>query len=161
MFKPSILEVLRDRVLVLDGAMGTSIHALDLPLRDYDGLENCNEVLVLTRPDAVADIHRSFLAVGCDAVQTNTFGGSRHVLQEFGLADRTREINRRAAMIAREVAEGLGTDAMPRFVIGSVGPGTKLASLGQIDWDTLVESYTEQMLGLVEGGVDGVNIAFR
>ena len=67
MFSPSILDVLRDRVLVLDGAMGTSIHALDLPLRDYDGLENCNEVLVLTRPDAIADIHRSFLAVGCDA----------------------------------------------------------------------------------------------
>ncbi|UCG32047.1 MAG: methionine synthase [Phycisphaerales bacterium] len=158
MFNPNILDVLRDRVLVLDGAMGTSIHALDLPLSDYDGLENCNEVLVLTRPDAIADIHRSFLAVGCDAVQTNTFGGSKHVLQEFGLADRTREINRRAAMIAREVAEGFRTDSMPRFVIGSVGPGTKLASLGQTDWDTLVDSYTEQILGLVEGGVDAVNI---
>jgi 5-methyltetrahydrofolate--homocysteine methyltransferase len=155
MAKP-LLDILKERVLVLDGAMGTTLHLRNLPLSDYDGLENCSEVLVLTRPDVVGEIHESFLAVGCDAVMTNTFGASRHVLAEFDLQERTREINRRAAEIAREACAKHATSAQPRFVIGSMGPGTKLPTLGQIDWDTLLASYTEQARGLLDGRVDAL-----
>lgn len=154
----TFLDILPRRVLVFDGAMGTSIHALNLPLGDYNDLENCNEILNLTRPDAIAEIHRSFLAVGCDAVQTNTFGGAKHVLEDFGLADQTREINRRAAEIACAAAREFHTADRPRFALGSAGPGTKLGTLRQIDWDSLVESYAEQFRGLLEGGSEGLNI---
>ena len=102
---PSILDTARQRILVFDGAMGTAIQARDLPLSDYEGHENCVDVITLTRPDVVREIHRSFLAVGCDAVSTNTFGANKIVLSEFGIAERTYEINRRAAEIAREVVE--------------------------------------------------------
>src|SRR5947208_14799831 len=121
--------------------MGTALHAYKLPLSDYDGLENCSEVLNLTRPDVVQEIHESFLAVGCDAVETNTFGAMKHVLVEFGLEDRCREINTRAVQIARQACERYSTPEWPRFVLGSLGPGTKLITLGQIDWDTMSDSY--------------------
>ena len=150
----TFLEQVARRVLVLDGAMGTSLHARDLPLSDYQGHENCSEILNLTRPDAVADIHRSFLEVGCDAIETNTFGANRVVLAEFGLANRTYDINVAAARIARGVCVELADPAQPRFVVGSVGPGTKLISLRQIDYDTLLASYLEQIRGLLDGGVD-------
>ncbi len=142
------------RVLVFDGAMGTSIHALDLPLSDYDGLENCNEILNATRPDAIERIHRSFLDVGCNAVETNTFGGMRHVLAEFGLEDRCYELNLAAARIARRAADACSTPQQPRFVAGSLGPGTKLVSLRQIGYDALCESYAEAARALLDGGVD-------
>ena len=154
----AFLETLLARVLVCDGAMGTSIHALDLPLSDYQGLENCSEILNLTRPDAIEQIHRSFLEVGCDAVETNTFGANRVVLAEFGLAERTYEINVAAAHIARRAAEAYATPQRPRFVLGSAGPGTRLVSLRQTTYDTLVESYTEQFRGLLDGGVDALLI---
>ncbi|RMF78188.1 MAG: methionine synthase, partial [Planctomycetota bacterium] len=99
------MSLLDQRVVIFDGAMGTSTHALDLTLDDYAGLENCPEILNDTRPDAVAEIHRRFLEVGCDVVETNTFGGSRLTLAEFGLEDRTGELNRKAAEIARRVAD--------------------------------------------------------
>jgi 5-methyltetrahydrofolate--homocysteine methyltransferase len=152
------LDTLRQRVLVFDGAMGTSIHALHLPLDDYDGQENCNEILVLSRPDAVRRVHESFLSVGCDAVETNTFGGSKLTLGEFGLQDRTREINRTAAQIAREACDAFSSADKPRFVIGSIGPGTKLISLGQVDWDRMLDGYQEQIRGLLEGGSDALII---
>ena len=159
MTAPSVfLETLHSRVLVCDGAMGTSIHALDLPLSDYQGLENCSEILNVTRPDAIESIHRSFLDVGCDAVETNTFGANRVVLAEFGLADRTYEINVAAAQIARRAAEAYATPQRPRFVLGSAGPGTRLVSLRQTTYDTLVESYAEQFRGLLDGGVDALLI---
>ncbi len=148
------LERLAEQVLIFDGAMGTSLHALDLPLSDYNGLENCSEVLVLTRPDAIEQIHRNFLEVGCDAVETNTFGGMKHVLAEFDLHDRCYEINVRAAQIARRACDALSTARQPRFVIGSMGPGTKLISLRQIDYDTMLDSYFEQARGLLDGGSD-------
>ncbi len=154
----SILDVARQRVLVFDGAMGTTIHRHELPLSDYNNLENCTEVLVLTRPDVILDIHRSFLAVGCDAIETNTFGANRVVLDEFGLADETYQINKRAAEIAREACREFDKPAHPRFVIGSIGPGTKLPSLQQISWDDLVDSYREQTRGLLDGGVDALAI---
>ena len=150
----SFIRRLQEQILVFDGAMGTSIHALDLPLADYRGLENCSEILVETRPDAIEQIHRSFLDVGCDAVQTDTFGANRVVLAEFGLADRTYDLNVRAARLARRAVDAARTPAHPRFAVGSLGPGTKLISLRQISYDELLASYLEQARGLLDGGVD-------
>ena len=150
-----ILKALEQRLLVIDGAMGTSIHAAGLDLqRDYRGLENCCEILNLQRPDVIRDIHSSFLRVGCDAVETNTFGGMPHVLTEFGLEDDAQAINLAAARAAREAAQEFSTPEQPRFVLGSMGPGTKLATLGQIDYTALKRSYLVQARALAEGGVD-------
>ncbi len=149
-------EHLRRRILCLDGAMGTSTHALDLDLeRDYLGQENCTEILVRTRPDAIQRIHESFLAVGADGVETDTFGANPLVLAEFeGLADDARALNRQAAEIARAACDIHSTADKPRFVIGSIGPGTKLITLGHVDWNTLHASYLEQVRGLLDGGAD-------
>lgn len=152
---PTLLELLEQRVVFMDGAMGTSIHKLDLDLeRDYLGKENCTEVLVLTRPDAIRQIHADYLAAGADAVETDTFGAMPHVLCEFDLQDRCREINVKACQLAREACDQYATPENPRYVVGSMGPGTKLISLGQIGWDTLYASYHEQAMGLIEGGAD-------
>jgi len=148
------LELLEQRILVFDGAMGTTVHALNLPPDAYDGRENCTEVLVLTRPELVEQIHCSFLEVGCDAVETNTFGANRAVLAEFGLAERTYDINLRAARLARRACDRYARPDRPRFVAGSIGPGTKLISLRQIGFDELRDSYLEQIRGLLDGGVD-------
>jgi 5-methyltetrahydrofolate--homocysteine methyltransferase len=157
-----LLETLRRRVLVLDGAMGTGIHACDLPLSDYNGLENCCEILVDTRPDAIQGLHEAYLAAGCDVIETDTFGGMPHVLAEFGLQDRSRELNRAAVQVARAAADRYSTPEKPRFVLGSIGPGTKLITLGQIEWDTMLASYSEQIRGLLDGApherVDGLLI---
>ncbi len=154
-----ILDVLKERVLVIDGAMGTSIHARDLDLvQDYGGLENCCEVINLNRADVIREIHTSFLAVGCDAVETNTFGGMPHVLKEFGLERRVAEINAAAVKAAREACDAFSTPEKPRFVIGSMGPGTKLATLGQIDYDALKRSYGEHAEALARAGVDAFMI---
>ena len=155
----NLREALDRRVLVLDGAMGTQIHAADLDLeRDYQGLENCPEIINHTRPEVIRSIHEAYLAAGCDAVETNTFGGAVLTLNEFGLGERCRELNAKAARIAREACEKHSTSARPRFALGSLGPGTKLATLGQIGYAKLRASYEEQALGLIEGGVDGVLI---
>ncbi len=148
------LELARERVVVFDGAMGTSVHAADLSLDDFSGLENCTEILTRTRPDVIEQIHRSFLEAGCDVIETNTFGANRVVLAEFDLADETCALNVEAARLARRVADEFSTPQRPRFVAGSVGPGTKLLSLRQIDYDTLLASYREQIRGLLDGGVD-------
>jgi 5-methyltetrahydrofolate--homocysteine methyltransferase len=149
-------RALRQRVLVLDGAMGTMIHAAHLELeRDYLGHENCCEVINLTRPEVVQGIHAAFLAAGCDAVETNSFGGMPHVLREFGLEARVREINLAAARAARAACQAHGTSDRPRFALGSMGPGTKLATLGQISYAELRRSYAAQAAALAEGGVDG------
>ena len=153
------LQVLAERVVVLDGAMGTSVHAHDLDVeRDYCGCENCPEVLLRSRPELIRSIHESFLAAGCDAVETDSFGGARHVLGEFGLAAETFDLNRRAAEVAREACERFATPDRPRFVVGSLGPGTKLITLGQIGWDDMLASYREQARGLIAGGVDALLI---
>src|SRR3954464_14763252 len=148
------LQIVRERVVVYDGAMGTNIQFRNPTLDDYWGKENCSEVLVLSRPDIIRDIHAEFLDVGCDVVETNTFGGTRAVLSEFGLADRTYEINVAAAKLARKVAQQFSTKDRPRFVAGSMGPTTKLPSLGHISFDEMVAAYEEQALALIEGGVD-------
>jgi 5-methyltetrahydrofolate--homocysteine methyltransferase len=148
------LQTVRERVVVYDGAMGTNIQFRNPTLDDYWGKENCSEVLVLSRPDIIRDIHAEFLGVGCDVIETNTFGGTRVVLAEFGLAERTHEINVAAAKLAREVAQQFSTPERPRFVAGSMGPTTKLPSLGHISFDEMAAAYEEQALALIEGGVD-------
>ena len=150
----SFLESVRDRVVIYDGAMGTNIQLHNPTLDDYWGKENCSEVLVLSRPDIIKDIHASFLQVGCDVVETNTFGGTRVVLAEFGLQDKVAEINLAAAKLAREAAQQFSTKDKPRFVAGSLGPTTKLPSLGHISFGEMVRAYEEQALALIEGGVD-------
>ena len=143
-------------VLVFDGATGTSLQQMDLTAEDFGGeeLEGCNENLVVTRPDAVQSVHRLFLDAGCDVIETDTFGAASVVLAEYGLEDQAFELNRRAAELAREVADAYSTSEKPRFVAGSMGPTTKLPTLGHIDFDTLKEAYTEQAEGLLVGGVD-------
>jgi 5-methyltetrahydrofolate--homocysteine methyltransferase len=152
-------EALKNRVLVLDGAMGTSIHSCELDLaHDFLHHENCMEIVSETRPDVIQGIHESFLAVGCDAVETNTFGCTPLTLAEFGIAARAFVLNVRAAQIARRACAGFATADKPRFVFGSIGPGTKLATLGHASYDVLKASYLEQARGLAEGGVDAFAI---
>src|ERR1700690_3993654 len=148
------LDALAERVLVFDGAFGTWMQGQDLGPADFGGeaLEGCNEQLVLTRPDLVTRMHEEFFAVGVDAVETATFGAFPLVLKEYDLADKTLEMNRVSAELAREVASGFSTPDRPRFVIGSMGPGTKLPSLGHIDYLSLRDSYQEQARGLLAGG---------
>ena len=149
------LQELSRRPLVFDGAMGTATHALDLDVqRDFLGKENCPEILVASRPELIQGIHESFLAVGADVVETDTFGGMPHVLAEFELQDRALELNQKAAEVARAACARFSTSDKPRFVAGSMGPGTKLITLGNIDWDGLFASYREQARGLLAGGVD-------
>jgi 5-methyltetrahydrofolate--homocysteine methyltransferase len=154
-----ILDVLRDRVLLCDGGTGSRVQALTLDIeRDFLGHENCTEILNKARPDLVRDIHRSYLQSGADLVQTNTFGGSPITLGEFGLQDQAYDINKTAAFLARESVAEFAGDGRTRFVLGSIGPGTKLPSLGHIDYDTLEAALTVQARGLLDGGVDAVLI---
>jgi 5-methyltetrahydrofolate--homocysteine methyltransferase len=152
------LKRLHEKVLVLDGALGTNLQKLNLTPQDFGGKDGCNEYLVITKPDAVRSVHESFLAVGCDAVETDTFGANRIVLAEYGLESHVLEINEAAAKIAREAAQKYSTPDHPRFVLGSVGPGTKLPSLGHIGFDELKSACKEQCKGLMAGGVDGIII---
>ena len=154
-------DILKQRVLVFDGAMGTSIQALGLTAADFGGveLEGCNDYLVITRPDAIEGIHASYLEVGCDVIETDTFRSNRLTLKEYGLQDRVVEINRAAASLARRIADRYSSADRPRFVAGSIGPSGFLPStsdptLGNITFDKLAETFREQAQGLVEGGVD-------
>ncbi|HEV2369977.1 MAG TPA: homocysteine S-methyltransferase family protein, partial [Acidimicrobiales bacterium] len=150
------LAAARERVVIYDGASGTSLQAAELGPDDFGGpdLEGCNEVLVVTRPDVAARIHAEFLEVGADVVETHTFGAFGVVLGEYGIAERAHELNLAAARLAREVASGYSTPDRPRWVAGSMGPGTKLPSLGQISFRELRDQYELQARALIEGGVD-------
>ena len=143
-------------VLVFDGATGTSLQQMDLSAEDFGGaaLEGCNENLVFTRPDAVQAVHRLFLDAGCDVIETDTFGAASTVLAEYDLQDQAFAINQRAAELAREMAEAYSTPEKPRFVAGSMGPTTKLPTLGHIDFDELRDAFAEQAEGLIAGDVD-------
>ena len=153
---PGFLEALRERVLVFDGAFGTWVQDKDLTADDFGGpeLEGCNEHVVLTRPDLIAEMHSSFFDVGVDAVETATFGSFPVVLAEYGIPEKTFELNEAAARIAKEVASGYATADRPRWVIGSIGPGTKLPSLGHIRFAHLRDSYEPMVEGLLAGGAD-------
>jgi 5-methyltetrahydrofolate--homocysteine methyltransferase len=153
---PSLLEVVAERVVFFDGAFGTYIQALDLEADDFGGpeLEGCNEHLVLTRPDVIAGMHDAFFRVGVDVVETATFGAFATVLNEYDIAAKSYELNRRAAEIARGVAADHSAGGHQRFVAGSMGPGTKLPSLGHIAFGELRDAYEEQARGLLDGGVD-------
>ncbi len=155
------LRALRDRVLVYDGAMGTNIQRHNPTPEDFGGkaLEGCNDNLVLTRPDIIQSIHESFLAVGCDVVETCTFQSTPHRLREWGLEGKTRELNVQAARLARAACDKYSTPDQPRFVAGSIGPTGMLPSssdpaLGNITFEALAETYYRQAMYLVEGGVD-------
>ncbi len=161
MTESRFLDVLKERVLVFDGAMGTSIQALGLVAGDFGGpaLDGCNDHLVLTRPDAIRDIHASFLAVGCDVIETNSFRANRLSVAEYGLQDEIVELNRAAAQLARKVADEFSTPGRPRFVAGSIGPSGYLPSasdptLGRITYRELAEVFREQAEGLIAGGAD-------
>jgi 5-methyltetrahydrofolate--homocysteine methyltransferase len=150
----NFLQTVNERVVIYDGAMGTSIQSRNPGVDDFWGKEGCNELLVLSRPDIIKDIHGSFLKVGCDVVETDTFGATRVVLAEYDLQEKTAEINIAAAKLAKEVAQQFSTKDKPRFVAGSIGPTTKLPSLGHIKFDDMVAGYVEQASALIEGGVD-------
>jgi 5-methyltetrahydrofolate--homocysteine methyltransferase len=150
------LQTLRERIVVFDGAMGTNLHAQGLTIEDYGGpqFENCNEHLLLTRPDAVEKVHAGFLEAGCDVVETDSFNGTSIVLGEFGIGHMAYELNVKAAKLARRVASDFSTKSRPRWVAGSMGPGTKLPTLGHVTFLEARDAYGEQARGLLDGGVD-------
>jgi len=143
-------------VIVFDGAMGTNLQFQNLTAEDFGGpqYEGCNAYLIYTKPEAVAKVHRGFLEAGADVIETDTFGASSFVLAEYGLADKAYEFNKTAAELAKSLAVEYSTPEKPRFVAGSIGPGTKLPTLGHIDFDTLKIAFAEQAEGLYDGGVD-------
>ncbi|MEL6962842.1 MAG: methionine synthase [Pseudomonadota bacterium] len=149
------LTALKRQVLLFDGAMGTQIQGRDLSVEeDFLGQENCSEILNLSRPDLIRDIHQGYLQAGADAIETNSFGGSPLTLGEFDLAERAFEINKKAAALAKEAALSVSTDDRPRFVIGAIGPGTRLPSLGHVAYQELEDGFAIQAAGLLDGGVD-------
>ncbi|MFP5345490.1 MAG: methionine synthase [Actinomycetes bacterium] len=149
---------LASSVVVADGAMGTMLQAANPSLEDFDGYEGCNEILNVTRPDIVASVHERYLATGVDCVETNTFGANYANLGEYGIADRIRELAEAGAVIARKAADDASSSGQERFVLGSVGPGTKLPSLGHAPFALLRDAYSEQVQGLLDGGADAVLI---
>ena len=155
--KTPLLQAMQERVLVADGAMGTMLQAADLTLADFEDYDGCNEILNVTRPDVVAGVHRAYFDVGVDCVETNTFGANWANLAEYDIVERIYELAEAGARIAREVADSY-SDGKDRYVLGSVGPGTKLPSLGHTDFRTLRDAYFEEVRGLIDGGADAVLI---
>jgi 5-methyltetrahydrofolate--homocysteine methyltransferase len=152
----SFLDTLKERIVVFDGAMGTNLQVQNLSLEDFGGLrfEGCNENLLVTRPDAVENVHAAFLNIGCDVVETNSFNGTPVDFAEYDIADKAYEMNVLAARLAKRVAADYSTKAKPRWVAGSMGPGRKLPTLGHIAFADLRDAYAEQVRGLLDGGVD-------
>ncbi|WP_454043648.1 methionine synthase [Cellulosimicrobium sp. Marseille-Q8652] len=149
-------EALRTRVVVADGAMGTMIQAQDPSLEDYEGLEGCNEILNVSRPDIIGSVHDAYLEVGVDAIETNTFGANWSNLSDYDIDHRIRELAAAGARIARARADAFTTPDHPRWVLGSMGPGTKLPSLGHTTYAHLRDTFAEQAAGLLEGGADAI-----
>ncbi|MEV0703746.1 methionine synthase [Saccharopolyspora sp. NPDC050389] len=150
------LTAIGERVLVADGGMGTALQAFDLTLDDFANLEGCNEILNVTRPDVVSSIYRSYLEAGSDAIETNTFGANLANLGEYDIPERIRELAETGTVLAREAADEYSTPERPRYVLGSVGPGTKLPTLGHAPYPVLRDAYVEQVLGMLDGGIDVV-----
>ncbi len=153
----SLQSLAMEKVIIFDGATGTEIQACNPTVDDFGGsaYEGCNEILSLTRPSLIQSIHEKYISAGAEGIKTNTFGAAEHVLSKYSLSDKTYAVNYASAKLAREVARSYSRKI---FVVGSVGPGTKLPTLGQISYDELLKSYTTQFEGLIDGGVDVVLI---
>ncbi|MDQ3584135.1 MAG: methionine synthase [Acidobacteriota bacterium] len=151
-----ILKTLRERIVVFDGAMGTNLQTQNLSVEDYGGpqFEGCPEYLLISKPAAIEKVHTAFLDVGCDVIETNSFGGLSIVLGEYGIAHMDYELNCKAAQLAKRIAADYSTKDQPRWVAGSMGPGTKLPTLGHITFAELKAAYAEQVRGLLDGGAD-------
>lgn len=159
MSKPSLEMMMKERILILDGAMGTMIQQENLESEDFGGeeLDGCNEILVLTRPELIQNIHEQYLEAGADLIETNTFGATSVVLAEYDLQDRSREINLAAAKLAVAAAEKYSTPEHPRYVVGAMGPTTKTLSVtGGITFQELINTYEEQAIALIDAGVDAL-----
>src|ERR687885_2004783 len=150
------LKTLNERVIIFDGAMGTNLQVQNLSVDDYGGaqFEGCPEYLLVSKPEAVERVHAAFLEVGCDVVETDSFGGIPYVLDEYGIGHMAYELNVKAAQLARRVAADFSTADRPRWVAGSMGPGTKLPTLGHVTFAETRDAYGEQARGLLDGGVD-------
>jgi len=153
---PNLLDTLKERIVVFDGAMGTNLQVQNLSLDDFGGprFEGCNENLLVTRPDAVEKVHAGFLDAGCDVIETNSFNGTPVDFAEYDIADKAYDMNVLAAQLAKRVASDYSTNDRPRWVAGSMGPGRKLPTLGQISFTDLRDAYSVQVRGLLDGGVD-------
>src|SRR5499427_2040305 len=154
----SLRAALAQRVVVADGAMGTMLQASAATLSDFDGHEGCNEVLNITRPDIVRAVHDGYLEAGVDCITTNTFGANLGNLGEYGIEDRIEELSEAGATIARQAADAWATADRPRWVLGSLGPGTKLPTLGHVRFAALRDAYQLNAAGLLRGGVDAIVI---
>jgi 5-methyltetrahydrofolate--homocysteine methyltransferase len=152
--RSSYFDQFKTPVLVLDGGMGTGVQERNLTDADFNGLDGCNEILVLTRPDVILEIHGDYLRAGADIIETNTFGAAAIVLAEYDIAEKAYELNKVAAQLARQAADSFSTPERPRLVAGSIGPTTKLPTLGHISYDELKGQYITQVEGLLDGGAD-------
>ncbi|MCW7947177.1 methionine synthase, partial [Streptomyces hygroscopicus] len=153
----ALREALATRVVVADGAMGTMLQAQDPTLDDFEGLEGCNEILNITRPDIVRSVHEAYFSVGVDCVETNTFGANHAAMAEYEIADRVHELSEAGARIAREVADAfVADDGRQRWVLGSIGPGTKLPTLGHVGYTTIRDGFQANAEGLLAGGADAL-----
>src|SRR5687768_15177956 len=152
----SYTDAARERVVIYDGAFGTYVQTCDLSADDFGGpqFEGCNELLTVTRPDVIRGMHAAFLDVGVDVIETASFGSFSVPLNEYGIGHRAYELSRASAEIAKEMASSYATPDRPRWVAGSIGPGTKMPTLGHISFADLRDTYEEMARGLVEGGVD-------
>jgi 5-methyltetrahydrofolate--homocysteine methyltransferase len=161
MFTPrsqQLLDAIRTRVVVADGAMGTMIQEASPSMDDFENYEGCNEILNVTRPDVISGIHAQYLKAGAEAIETNTFGANFANLAEYGIEGRIEELALAGAQVARQVADDFSTDEKPRWVLGSMGPGTKLPSLGHEKFSVLRDAYQKQAIGMLNGGVDAILI---
>jgi 5-methyltetrahydrofolate--homocysteine methyltransferase len=154
----TLRTALAERVVVADGAMGTMLQASDATIDDFDGYEGCNEILNVTRPDIVTGIHGAYLEAGADCVTTNSFGANLGNLGEYGIAERIAELSEASARLARAAADRWATPARPRWVLGSIGPGTKLPTLGHTTFRELRDTYQVNAEALLRGGADALII---
>ena len=154
----TFLDAIKSRVVIADGAMGTMIQEASPTLDDFQGHEGCNEILNVTRPELIASIHAKYLEAGSDAIETNTFGANFANLAEYSITERVYELARAGAEVARGVADSFSTEQQPRWVLGSLGPGTKLPSLGHEKFAVLRDAYQDATRGLIDGGVDAILI---